>query len=90
MKRSDLLTLEFYKYEPFSGSDSGIRYRVEKYQESEDSDKQLKVTIWPEPFSFENTPDDKKTSRLFDFSEDGLVNCAEWINEEVLAFSIRD
>lgn len=83
MKRSDLLSLEYYKFQPFSGSESGLRYRVEKYQESEDSNKQLKVTLWPEPFSFENTPDDKKTSQLFDFSEDGLVECADWINSNI-------
>lgn len=42
----------------------------------------LGVWVWPEPFSFEKTPEDKKTFKEFDFSEDGVMEGLRWINEE--------
>ena len=92
MERKDLLTLTFYEREHFSGSDRGIRYRIEKFIEAlpegapEDSEKpapQLKVTIWPEPFSFENTDDSHKKSALFPFSEEGLHEVTDFINSNI-------
>ncbi len=43
--------------------------------------KKLEAYIWPEPFCFEKTPDDKKITMDFDFSEDGLDKVYEWICE---------
>ena len=86
------MTLTFYEREHFSGSDRGIRYRIEKYVEevpednSEDTKKpapQLKVTVWPEPFSFENTDDNDKKSALFPFSEEGLNEVTDFINSSI-------
>lgn len=88
MERKDLLALTFYEREHFSGSDRGIRYRIEKFIEElpEDSEKpkpQLKVTIWPEPFSFENTDEEHKKSALFPFSEEGLHEVTDFINSNI-------
>lgn len=81
MKRSDLLAFSYYEEnQPFSGSENGLRYRIEKFTEDKDY---LKAYTWPEPFSFENTSDDKKTSALFDFSETGLCDAAHWINSQI-------
>ena len=77
-KRTDLLALSYYEHSPFSGSNEGRRYRIEK-QES-DEEKKLLLTWWDEPFSFEKTPDDQKESALFDFSEEGLSAITEKIN----------
>lgn len=89
--RKDLLALNFYKGRPFTGSDSGIRYMIEKQtpEEEDDGNNQgnqkkevLKAYIWPEPFCFEATPDERKGSRIFDFSEEGLCEAAAWLNEK--------
>lgn len=57
----------------------GMRYRIEQYQESEEAEKVLRATIWPEPFSFEKTADSKKTVRDFPYHEQGLDQVYEWL-----------
>lgn len=41
----------------------------------------LTAYIWPEPFCFEVTPDEKKGSKQFEFSEEGLCDAISWLNE---------
>lgn len=41
----------------------------------------LTAYIWPEPFCFEVTPDEKKGSKQFEFSEKGLCDAISWLNE---------
>ncbi len=55
----------------------GMRYQVEQYMEGEE--KVLKATVWPEPFCFEKTPEEKKESKQFDYSEEGLDAVYEWL-----------
>lgn len=38
--------------------------------------------IWPEPFNFEVTPDEKKHSREFPFTVDGIWEAVDWLNAE--------
>ena len=42
----------------------------------------LGVWVWPEPFSFEKTPEEKKIFKEFDFKEDGVIEGLKWINEQ--------
>ena len=76
IKRTDLLTLNFYKKEKFTGSYKGMRYRVEK------TDEGLMATVWPEPFNWQATPDDQKTSAAFSFDEEGLTQATDWLNNQ--------
>lgn len=55
----------------------GMRYQVEQCREGEE--KFLRATIWPEPFCFEKTPEEKKESRQFTYSEEGLDAVYEWL-----------
>ena len=52
---------------------------------AEDVQKETKTVltayIWPEPFCFEVTPDERKGSKQFDFSEEGLCEAIAWLNE---------
>lgn len=57
----------------------GMRYQVERYQESEEAEAVLRVTVWPEPFSFEKTAQDEKTVRDFAYGEEGLDEAYEWL-----------
>lgn len=85
--REELLALEFYKSRPFKGSDKGIRYMVQNVKKKLSEDEAgeeinlLKAYIWPEPFCFEATNDNLKQSSEFPFSEEGLCQAIEWINE---------
>lgn len=40
------------------------------------------VYIWPEPYCFEKTADEKKVSKQFEFSEEGKISAIQWMNEE--------
>lgn len=55
----------------------GMRYQVEQYLEGEE--KFLRATVWPEPFCFEKTPEEKKESMRFAYSEEGLDAVYEWL-----------
>lgn len=59
----------------------GMRYQLEQYKdpEQEEAEPVLRVTIWPEPFCFEKTPDKKKTVKEFVYTEDGLDEAYDWL-----------
>jgi hypothetical protein len=92
--RKSLLSLNFYKKEPFTGSDGNMRYRVEKIQVPEHPDAEasteedvpmiplLQATIWPGPYAFAKTPEDKKTRHTASFSDKGLEELVAWMNEQ--------
>ncbi len=96
IERKRLLSMGYYnKAASFTGSDGNKHYRIEKYMEDHTTEtvndagetlteteqiKKLKATIWPGPFSFENTDDDKKQSKVEEFSEEGLQALVDWMN----------
>lgn len=55
----------------------GMRYQVKQSEETEE--KVLSAVVWPEPFCFEKTPEEKKTEKQFPFTEEGLDEAYEWI-----------
>ena len=55
----------------------GMRYQVERVVA--DEEKYLKATIWPEPFCFEKTADEKKESKEFAYSDEGLLALHRWL-----------
>lgn len=80
LSRQDFLSLNFVKKEDFTGSHKGMRFMLHQEIVEED-EKKLKVYLWSEPFGFEATPDEEKISELFAFSEEGLAQAIEWMNE---------
>ncbi len=88
LTREDLLSLRFVDKEDFAGSHKGMRFMLHK--EIAGDEKKLKVYIWSEPFCFDATPDEKKISELFDFSEDGMAAALEWMNERYELVRSRD
>ena len=77
--RDDILSMEFLKKSEYTGCHQGMRYRLEGV--STEDGKQLKVTVWPEPFNFWKTPEEQKQSALFVFAEDGVLEAIDWMNE---------
>ncbi len=55
----------------------GMRYQVE--QTGQDEDRQLKATIWPEPFCYEKTEPEKRQEEFFPYSEEGLDAVYQWL-----------
>ncbi len=79
--REDILSMEYLKKTEYTGCHQGMRYRLEGVLQEEK--KQLKVTVWPEPFNFFSTPDEQKQSELFAFDEDGVVDAIAWMNDRL-------
>lgn len=55
----------------------GMRYQIEQAAEGEEIF--LLVTVWPEPFCFEKTAEEKKQQKSFGYSEDGLDEAYDWL-----------
>ncbi len=79
--REDILSMEFLKKSEYTGCHQGMRYRLEGV--STQDGKQLKVTVWPEPFNFFKTPESEKQSAFFEFDEDGVTDAVSWMNSRL-------
>lgn len=79
IQRSDILSMEYLKKTEFTGCHQGMRYRLEGVLDGEK--KQLKATVWPEPFNFFKTREEDKTSAVFSFDEDGVTDAVAWMND---------
>ena len=42
----------------------------------------LRAIVYPEPYNFENTPEEDKTHADFPFTEEGLDSACNWLNEQ--------
>ena len=82
--RKDVMPVNFLKKEKFTGSDTGMRYRMEmtkrEVPKEDGADGEtveetvLTVTSWPEPYGYDATPEEEKTHEEFPFSEEGIVS----------------
>lgn len=72
--------LNYVKKEDYTGSMEGMRYMLKKKAAGEEV--KLEVIIWPEPFGYGKTPEQKKQRKEFPFSEDGLEQAVNWMNEQ--------
>lgn len=77
----DLLNLNFYKKERFTGSYQGMRYLIQK-ETPEDGSDVFRATVWPGPYNSETTADDLKTSATFPFTAEGKQQIADWLNAQ--------
>lgn len=65
------------KKEPFSGSHNGMRY----FFRSDESKETFSVFIYPEPWSFESTPEEDKQSASFSMTDEGMDEAIAWLFE---------
>lgn len=72
----DILNMNFYKKEKFTGSYLGMRYLIRK------EDDNFRAFIWPGPYNYETTPDEKKTDSTFPFTPEGKQQVVDWLNEQ--------
>ena len=77
--------MEYLKKTEFTGCHQGMRYRLEGTADAEgiadkSGGKKLRCTVWPEPFAFFRTPEEKKETAEFPFGEDGVEEAICWMN----------
>lgn len=73
--------LEFIKKEEYSGSMDGMRYMLKRVKGAQDEPDKILVTVWPEPYGINATPDELKTKEYFDLDADGVADAADWLNK---------
>ncbi len=73
---------EFYRKKAIlNASYEGMRYRVQRktWTEDEQECNCLVATIWPEPFCYEKTPEEKREAREFPYEEESLDLIYDWL-----------
>lgn len=71
--------LNYIKKEPLFGSIKGMRYMLEKQTEEENT--YMLGVVWPEPFCYAKTPEEKKIRERFTLDAEGMAKAVEWLNE---------
>lgn len=79
IQKQDLFNTRFYDKSCFYGSFQGMHYRIEKI--SDDDGSHFQVTTWPGPYNYETTSDDLKKTESFPFTEDGLQEACDYLNQ---------
>ena len=74
------MPIAYFKKTNYLGSLSGMRFCMGKYQENEESETQLRVTIWPGPFSMDNTDPEKMFAKDFSFNAEGISDAIDYVN----------
>lgn len=72
--------LNYIKKEEYTGSMKGMRYMLKKKDMEEET--RLEVIIWPEPLGYAKTAENKKQRVDFTFSQEGLEEAVDWLNEQ--------
>lgn len=71
-----ILPLQFLKKSPFHGSCQKMRYRLARQED------ELNLCIYPGPFGYDATPEDKKQFYTFPFSEEGYDEAIALLNQK--------
>lgn len=87
----DVLNMNFYKKEKFTGSYKGMRYLLKKDtveipSDNPDTPAETKTIFrcyaWPGPYNFVTTPEEQKVMATFAFTVDGKQEAVDWLNEQ--------
>ncbi|MCD8082254.1 MAG: hypothetical protein LUE86_01705 [Clostridiales bacterium] len=85
------ISIAYLKKSRFTGSFRGMRYLLEKAEadgketeerEAAGPEPVIRAVIWPEPFNFEVTGEEKKHHKDFPFTTDGIWEAVDWLNAE--------
>ena len=78
--REKFHVFNYVKKEEYCASMDGMRYMLKKKAAGEGD--VLEVIIWPEPYCFAKTPEEKKQRKEFEFSAGGVAKAADWLNQQ--------
>lgn len=70
----------YIKKEEYTASMDGMRYMLKKKETEGES--RLEAVIWPEPYCYAKTEEEKKQRKEFPFSPEGVEQAADWLNEQ--------
>lgn len=73
---SATISIQYIKKDDFTGSFKGMRYRLAK------SGDGMEVVIWPGPYNFIKTPEQKKQRKSFPLTIEGKEDAVKWLNEQ--------
>ena len=76
IKAEEFNYLNYIKKEELTGSDTGMRYMLKKSGDS------IVVTIWPEPYCYAKTPEEKKIRKEVALTKEGVEEARNWLNEQ--------
>lgn len=71
----DYMQVNGLKKEPFSGSHFGMRY----YLYTDGDKSRFTACVYPEPWSFSDTPADQKICSTFPLSDEGMDEAVTWL-----------
>lgn len=81
----DIYKLNYFTYKKaFTGSCGSMRYRIIRQEKEEEA--VLQAAVYPQPYCWEETEDEKKQIREFSFSEEGRTAMIEWLNQKTEEF----
>ena len=88
----EILNMNFYKKEKFTGSYLGMRYLIKKdvietpVEDGEEGEVNktdiFRAYVWPGPYAFSAVAEEDKTSATFPFTEEGKQQVVDWLNEQ--------
>lgn len=78
--REKFHVFNYVKKEEYCASMEGMRYMLRKKDTGEAP--VLEVIIWPEPYCFAKTPEEKKQRIEFELSQAGVEQAADWLNQQ--------
>ncbi|HIQ75680.1 MAG TPA: hypothetical protein IAA51_14865 [Candidatus Cottocaccamicrobium excrementipullorum] len=83
LERKGFMPINYLKKESYTGSYKGMRFKMVKAQDDQGEEEKtvLRVYHWPEPYGFDATKEELKTSRDFSFDEEGIQAGIDWLNE---------
>lgn len=70
------ISINYIKKEPITGSFQGMRYRMVK------TGDEMEVIIWPEPYNYVKTPEERKQRKKFSLTQEGKEEAVAWMNEQ--------
>jgi len=79
IERKDILSIPYLKKTTFTGSYQGMRFRFALIKNEEE--QHLEVCAWDAPYAYDFTEEEKKQRKDVEFSEAGIQEGIDWLNE---------
>lgn len=87
IEETDIYKLNYFTYKKaFTGSYGNMRYRIIRMEKEETGEAVLSVAVYPQPYCWEETDEDKKQIREFEFSDEGRLQMIAWLNQKIEEF----
>ncbi len=79
IERKNLFSIPFYDKTSYNGSYCGMRFRIEKHTQEDET--VLLATYWPGPYCFSATDPELMSRQTFPYSPEGIDAVCEWLNQ---------